>query len=312
MFIAPKSDVCIKELFRNETILKYFVSAILAIPPESILTVRLKNTFLWRKTQRQKQGILDVLAEMNDSTKINIEIQLKHYANWDRRQLFYLAKLYTEELRIGEDYSLLKKCVVISILDFNLTDRKEYHHVYRLRDKLGYEFSDVLEVHVLELRKKLEVIGEVEDWIRFFRADSEEDLNMINTKNPGILEAIREVRTMGLSRRLRLRYEAHLKQVRDEKAWKKYEREEARKEGLAEGHAEGHAKGLARGRAEGRAEGLAEGRAEGLVRGRAEGRAEVRKIICNMIDQKLSDEDILKLSGCTEEELQAIKEKTKG
>lgn len=288
MFIAPKSDVCMKELFRNETILKYFVSAILTIPPESILTVRLKNTFLWRKTQRQKQGILDVLAEMNDSTKINIEIQLKHYANWDRRQLFYLAKLYTEELRIGEDYSLLKKCVVISILDFNLTDRKEYHHVYRLRDKLGYEFSDVLEVHVLELRKKLEVIGEVEDWIRFFRADSEEDLNMINTKNPGILEAIREVRTMGLSRRLRLRYEAHLKQVRDEKAWKKYEREEARKEGLAEGHA------------------------EGLARGRAEGRAEVRKIICNMIDQKLSDEDILKLSGCTEEELQAIKEKTKG
>lgn len=287
MFIAPKSDVCMKELFRNETILKYFISAILAIPPESILTIRLKNTFLWRKAQKQKQGILDVLAEMNDSTKINVEIQLKHYANWDRRQLFYLAKLYTEELRIGEDYSLLKKCVAVCILDFNLTNRKEYHHVYRLRDKLGYEFSDVLEVHVLELKKKLEETGEVEDWIRFFRANSEEDLNMINTKNPGILEAIREVRTMGLSRRLRLRYEAHLKQVRDERAWKKYEREEARKEGLAEGHAEGLAEGL------------------------AEGRAEVRKIIRNMIDQKLSDKDILKLSGCTEEELQAIKEKTK-
>lgn len=276
MFIAPKSDVCMKELFRNKTVLKYFISAVLEIPPDDIRTLHLKNTFLWRKYQKQKQGILDVLAEMNDNAKVNIELQLKHYADWDRRQLFYLAKLYTEELGIGENYSLLKRCVAISILDFNLTDRKEYHHVYRLRDKRGYEFSDVLEVHVLELKKKLEESGELEDWIRFFRAGSEEDLNMIKTKNPGILEAIREVREMSLSRRLRLRYEAHLKQVRDENAWKKYEREEARREGLAEGRSEG----------------------------RAEGRIE---IIRNMLALKMSDEDIMKFSGCSKEELDKIK-----
>ncbi len=146
MFIPPKSDVCIKELFRNETVLRYFVSAVLAVPPESICTIRMKNTFLWRSHRKQKQGILDVL-----------------------------------------------------------------------------------EIHILELHKKLEEDGEMEEWIRFFRAESEEDLNMQETKNPGILEAIREVRTMSLSRRMRLRYEAHMKQVRDERAWKTYEREEARK-----------------------------------------------------------------------------------
>ena len=80
MFIPPKSDVCMKELFQNETVLKYFISAVLAIPPEEIRTIRLKNTFLRRRYQKQKQGILDVLAEMNDNTKINIELQIKHYA----------------------------------------------------------------------------------------------------------------------------------------------------------------------------------------------------------------------------------------
>lgn len=154
---------------------------------------------------------------MNDSTKINIELQVKHYAYWDRRQLFCLAKLYAEDMRGGEDYTLLKRCVSISILDFNLTGRKEYHHIYRLRDEQGYEFSDVLELHILELKKKLKENGEMEEWIRFFRADSEEDLDMMGTKNPGILEAIREVREMSLSRRLRLRYEAHLKQIRDDR-----------------------------------------------------------------------------------------------
>ena len=119
MFIPPKSDVSIKELFQNEMVLRHFISAVLAIRPEDIRTIRLKNTFLRRRYRKQKQGILDILAEMNDHSKINIELQVKHYAYWDRRQLFYLSKLYT---RIGEDYALLKKCVSISILDFNLTN----------------------------------------------------------------------------------------------------------------------------------------------------------------------------------------------
>ena len=138
MFIPPKSDVGMKELFRNETVLRHFVSSVLEISPENIRTIRLKNTFLQKRHQKQKQGILDVLAEMNDSSKINIELQVKHYAYWDRRQLFYLSKMYTEDMKIGEDYERLKRCVSISILDFNLTNRKEYHHVYRLRDKQGY------------------------------------------------------------------------------------------------------------------------------------------------------------------------------
>ena len=95
---------------------------------------------------------------------------------------------------------------------------------------------------------------------------------MIRTGNPGIREAVQEVNTMNLGRRLRLRYEAHLKQVRDENAWKAYEREEARKEG--------------------REEGLAEGRSQ---------------IIRNLIAQKVSDEDIIRLSGCSEGELETIK-----
>lgn len=224
MFIAPKSDVCMKELFRNETVLKYFISAALSIPPGEIRSVSLQNTFLWRRHQKQKQGILD----------------------------------------------------------FNLTERKEYHHIYHLQDRRGYEFSDALEVHVLELNKQLEGTGDVENWIRFFRAESEEELNMINTKNPGILEAIREVRTMSLSKRLRLRYEAHLKQVRDERAWKQYVQEEA----------------LSKGMAEGRAKGRAEGQSETL-----------QKIVFHMLDQNLSDPEIRRLTGCSEEEMAEIKGK---
>lgn len=243
--VSPKNDFCLKELLSNTVVLKHFISDILEIPQEQIKSLRLASTFLWKRYKNQKLGILDILAEMNDDTKIDIELQVKMSRFWDKRQLFYLSKLYTSELRFGEDYDRLKRCVSISILDFPLTDSEEYHRVYRLRDRGGGEFSDAFEIHVLELNKQLRGNGPVEEWIRFFNAESEEDLDMLKagTKNAGILEAVKELKLLNLRGRLRAHYELYLKARRDRRAQDAYEREEGRKEGRAEGRAEGYAEG---------------------------------------------------------------------
>jgi len=245
VIISPKYDYVVKELFRDETILRYFISDVLGIRQESIRSLRLRNTFLWKRHKKQKLGILDVVVELNDDTKIDIELQAKVCDSWDKRQLFYLSKLYTEDLQSGQDYSHLRKCVGISILDFNLSNRKKYHTVYYLMDEEGNKLSDMLEVHVLELNKKLTGQGEVDDWIRFFNIRTEEDLKMIKTKNLGILKAIGELERLSMSNPLRLRYEAYLKRVRDDRAWRIYVWKEARAEGKAEGRAEGKAEGRA-------------------------------------------------------------------
>ena len=125
--------------------------------------------------------------------------------------------------------------------NFPLTDSAEYHRVYRLRDRGGGEFSDAFEIHVLELNKELRGNGPVEEWIRFFNAESEEELDMLKagTKNAGILEAVKELKLLNLRGRLRARYELYLKARRDRRAQDAYEREEGRKEGHAEGYEEG-------------------------------------------------------------------------
>lgn len=222
MIISPKYDESFKEIFGNET-------------------VRLKNTFLRKARRRQKLGILDVLVELNSGKKINIELQVKTVRDWDKRQLFYLCKLYTEDILSGEDYGRLKQCVGISILDFNLTNRKKYHSVYRLKDDEGNVFSEMLEFHIIELKKELTGEGEVDDWIQFFNAETEEDLKMIkaSTENPGILEAIRVLRRMSMSNPLRLRYEAYLKRVRDEKAREGYVWDQGEAKGRETGEIEG-------------------------------------------------------------------------
>lgn len=225
MMISPKYDYVMKELFRNQTVLKYFISDILGIPVREIRTIRLANTFLHRRFRKQKQGILDVLAELNDDTHINIELQIKALKYWDRRQLFYLARMYTGDIQIGENYTRLKRCVGIAILDFNLTEREEYHSIYYLKDQNGHKFSDLLELHILELKKDLTRQDTANEWIQFFNAKTKGDLMMIRTKNPGILEAIRVLNYLSLHNPLRIRFEAYLKWKRDEWAREEYVRD---------------------------------------------------------------------------------------
>lgn len=182
---------------------------------------------------KQKQGILDVVVELNNDSRIDIELQINVLDHWDKRSLFYLSKLFIGDLRRGEDYEKLKRCVGISVLGFNLDERPAYHKVYRLRDEAGHEYSDLLEMHIIELNKPLNGTSRIDDWIRLYNAETEEELDMLeaSTKNVGILEAINEVRIMSFGKKRRIMQEAHLKEVRDRNARDSY----VRSEGMIQG-----------------------------------------------------------------------------
>ena len=289
-FISLKHDYSFKEIFRNEIIRKYFISDVLEIPLEEIRSVRLHNTFLWTRHKMQKQGILDVMMVLNDNSKMNIELQIRAEADWDKRSLFYLAKMFIADLRKGEKYYKLQKCIEISILGFNLDDAPEYHKIYQLRDKAGRDFSDIFEIHIIELKKELYGLDRTDEWIRLFRAESKEELNMLmhRTKNPGILEAIKEINIMNLSDWMKAQYEFNLREERDKAAMEEQIRRDASAQGLAEGRAQGLAEGRVQGLVEGKVQGLAEGRAEGLEQGLSQGlsQGQVLKLI-NQVQTKL-------------------------
>ena len=51
----------------------------------------------------------------------------------------------------------------------------------------------------------------MDDWIRLFRVESREELEMLQSKNLGILEAVKEVKEMNLSRMIKAWYEERQK-----------------------------------------------------------------------------------------------------
>ena len=241
--ISMKYDDMFHAVFTHENVRKQFLSDVLEIPLESIRTARLVTPRLWKRHRRQKLGILDIALELGDDTKVNVELQIRMQQQWVKRQLFYLARMYDEDLLMGQNYSRLKKCISIGILDFQLLDSESYHSVYRLRDEQGEELTDLWELHIIELGKGLR--GErLDDWIRLFQAKSEEELEMLATKNKGLAEAAEVMKRMSLGRTLRYYYEAHLKAVRDRYGEDAYVRDQGRAEGLAEGIAQGKAEAI--------------------------------------------------------------------
>lgn len=237
-FIPPKADVAFKELMRNGEVRKHFISDALGIPLEEIRSVRLENTFLSRRSRQEKQCVLDVRILLNDNRRINVELQVRRLAYWDKRSLFYLAKMYTDGVFSGQSYDRLKKCIVISILDFDLDPFPDYHKVYYLRDQKGRQYSDQFEIHIIELNKEL-TGDRMDDWIRLFRVESREELDEMQSENAGVMKAVEEVKVMNLFKWAKWRYEEHLKYQRDLWALKEAAKQDGHAEGLAEGHTEG-------------------------------------------------------------------------
>jgi len=234
IFASLTNDYVFKEVISEERVTKQFISDVLKISMEDIREVRLVNPFLRKNREKQKQGILDIALLLNDATKMDIELQMRPQKYWAGRSLFYLAQMFTEDLRKGYEYDKLRKCISISILDFDLVKSDENHTVYKFCNEKGIIFSDLLELHVIELRKKLRNDA-VDDWIRLFNAKSIEDLNMIKTQNLGIQRAMEMMREMSLSERIRAIHRDNLKRKRDRWAEDQYVFDQGMEQGIERG-----------------------------------------------------------------------------
>ncbi|WP_304819213.1 Rpn family recombination-promoting nuclease/putative transposase, partial [uncultured Clostridium sp.] len=153
--MKPKIDYAFKEIMMNEKARVGFLSAILNLNPLDIKQTQILNTNLRKIHENDKQGILDVRVLMNNNTEIDIEIQLSPLTVWADRSLFYLSKMYTEQIQSGQNYKVFKKCVSISILDFKLFQDTEefYSRFHILEDTRHTLYTDKMEFHVLELPK---------------------------------------------------------------------------------------------------------------------------------------------------------------
>ena len=262
--ISPRVDIAFKKIFgvvENKDLLIDLINSIVS-DEDQVKDITLLNPYNPKNFQNDKLSILDVKAEGHDGKRYNIEIQISDEADYDKRALYYWAKLYTEQLKQSDDYSKLNKAIGIHILHFtSIMHVEKYHNVFNIREKetnLPY-FHD-LELHTLELKKFSEGIRDdlkvmldkvknsLDIWFAFLTRHDllNKDHLPKPLDTPTLKKALSVLEVMNFNEEERELYESHLKWLRIEaNTIRKYEAD-----GFERGMEKGLEKGIEKGREE--------------------------------------------------------------
>ena len=278
--LKPTNDFVFKKIFgqtKNADLLKDLLESILTDMKINEVEVN-KDVSLERKIITDKLGILDVVATLDDGTRVDVEMQIKDYYNTVERSLFYGTGVYHENLDSGEDYIDIPRSISIWITDYNVFEDGPFHERARLkRDYENKLLTDKLQLHYIQLPKFKEkckrISSKLEEWLTFIKNENLEEIRMIDNKYVKKAEEELEYLT-GDEETRRLAY-LREKAIRDEMA----AMSKARKEGKAEGKEEG----------------------------REEGKEEQKNIIAKkMLAKKMDINLIMEITGLTKEEIESL------
>ena len=200
--LNPKNDYVFKRLFGsvgNETITKNLLSCILQ---QNITDVQLDcNPILEKNLLDDKVGILDIKAKIDNTTNIDIEMQVTDHKNIEKRILFYLSKMYTKTIKKSQDYSSLEKCIAILITNYNIDIIKnipKYISKWSIREEEYQKIvlTDVMEIYIIELNKFKDYKeksnhNSLNSWIEFI--ESPEVVDMSNKEIQKAKKVLEEI-----------------------------------------------------------------------------------------------------------------------
>lgn len=180
--LSPKLDVVFQALFGEIGSEKFTSKFLEAILNEKIDSIDLsKNPILRRDYLHDKLGILDIIAKINNSEYCNIEMQVAPQDKIIERLLYYWGRVYTKQIKSGDNYDSLQKTIVILISNFNIHGLEvlEYHTSWKIIEEKYRKtiLTEKLEIHIIELPKILEIQNESDkllDWLFFLENPNSE------------------------------------------------------------------------------------------------------------------------------------------
>ena len=299
--MLPTVDVCFKKLMSNPAVRKGFISSLLGVDPETIRETTLLPTILPQDYPDDKLGILDVRIRMDDGRQIDMEMQVAYFEYWDERILFYLSKIFTDQLKKGDPYENLKQCIHVSILDFTrFEDDEQYFRTITFCDtKTGKEYTDLMKILILELPKlpeSLKTGNNLVKWMRFLNGKSRREFKEMAQTDKYIGMAYEELEKLSADELEKLEYEAREKAIRDHNSQMGSALRRGFKQGIQRGIEQGIQQGIQRG--------IEQGIQQGIQQGLKEERA---SLIRNMLKNGVTPESISKMTGISLEAIEAVR-----
>ena len=233
--LEAKNDVVFKTLFSRSTpkITKAMLEAMLNTKINKLELD--KSTDLLNDNEEDKNGRLDLRAIIDGNVECDIEVQLETHKNMAERFVYYWAKMYAANLRVGHSYSDLRKTICIVILDdvFQKTkgieDPKTVWKVTEDENKKQI-LTDHFELVIIELPKALKAYkknknDELLQWLMFLDNAKSEEVTQIMEENEDIKEAKEELEKISQDDILRRRALSRTLDIADRLQFEKEARE---------------------------------------------------------------------------------------
>ena len=224
---------------------------------DPIVWLHLENPFSYRIQSNEKEIILDIKVRLSSGELLDLEMQVHHLSDYINRSIFYMGKLVNESLESGEDYDMMRKTIIISIVDGTLFPQYEKaFSTYCLKEEeTNHKLSEITQIHFLELGK-IDINGKNvmemtphERLGAYFKYASDDSLmdyvdQLLDYEGEvlGLTKPILE--EISAEKEMRESAFAHEMWLHDVATMKKRARKEGRAEGRAEGLAEGEDKKL--------------------------------------------------------------------
>ena len=276
MSFTARNDYAFKKLFgteENKDIMIEFLSLVTQLSKDDFDDVRIENSEYIPRFYNDKIGRLDIKIRLHDGRKINVEMQNTYFDYYPKRSIFYCSKLIHEHFMSGFQYTQLKKCIAINVLNSPFKLSGKIHSIYQIRERDEQTLLDeLLEIHFLDLTKlPKENLTSLEKWLMFIKTDSKEERAMLAQENSMMTKASQVMDIFYLDEQERKRYEA---------AWE-YESD--------------------------RLSMISESERKGLERGKSQGsRQKALETAKNLLQFGLSVENIAKATGLSKAEVEAL------
>ena len=206
---------------------------------------------------------VDIMARDESDELIIVEIQLSRQVHFLERMLFGVGKALTENLRLGDGYSKVKKVYSIGILYFDFGSGSDYvyHGQTRLlglhtgdefvlteRDREGLDMRPVKDIfpeyYVIRVSEfDRNAVTPLEEWMEYLKTGKVRE----DTEVPGLREAKKKLDWLNMGEDERRAYDSYLLNLMNERECLETARLEGKEEGMAEGRALGKEEGMAEG-----------------------------------------------------------------
>ena len=216
-----------------------FLSVVLDIPLDELTELQVEDPNLYRDSKDGKVGELDVRVRTKNKEIVHVEIQLNPVDAFGSRIAFYNARIFSRQLKKGEDYAELKRTISVVIVNYNLfpeySDCVNRFRWYNINN--GALLTDAQEINTIDLTKlpKSDDGVKLWKWLRFLTLQKEDEMDELAGDNSAMKNVIVHLREMSADETERRLAEEAEKQRRDMVASRMYGEKIGEARGLEQG-----------------------------------------------------------------------------